>query len=53
VLTVAVVLPGQRAALAALESDGTAGTGRIAVGAGLAMLCWTAIVVLMVFKPGA
>jgi len=53
VLTVAVVLPGQRAALAALESGGTAVTGRIAVGAGLAMLCWTAIVVLMVFKPGA
>lgn len=53
VLTVAVVLPGQRAALAVLESGGTAVTGRIAVGAGLAMLCWTAIVVLMVFKPGA
>ena len=53
VLTVAVVLPGLRAAVAALESSGTAATGRIAVGAGLAMLCWVAIIVLMVSKPGA
>ncbi len=53
-LTLGVVVPGQRAALRALESGGDAGgpAGRIAVGAGLAMLAWVVIVVLMVVKPG-
>lgn len=55
VLTLGVVVPGQRAAAKALEAgqDASASAGRIAAGAGLAMLAWVAIVVLMVTKPGA
>lgn len=54
-LTLAVVVPAQRAALAHLEAgtDATAGAGHIAAAGGLAMLAWVAIVVLMVVKPGA
>ena len=54
VLTLLLVVPGQEAAAEALEGgrDASASTGRIAAGAGLAALCWTAIIVLMVYKPG-
>jgi len=54
-LTLGVVVPGQRKALAALESgqDAAPYAGRIAAGGGLAMLAWIAIIVLMVAKPGA
>lgn len=54
-LTIGLVLRGLRAAAEAAErgepTDGFA--GRVAVGGGLAMLCWLTIVVLMVTKPGA
>ena len=55
VLTLLLVVPGQEAAAEALEGgrDATSSAGRIAAGAGLAALCWTAIIVLMVYKPGA
>lgn len=55
VLTLALVVPAQAKAADALEAGQDAGgyAGRIAAGAGLAMLAWAAIVVLMVFKPGA
>ena len=54
-LTLALVVPAQAKAADALEAGQDAGAwaGRIAAGAGLAMLAWTAVVVLMVFKPGA
>ncbi len=54
-LTVVLVLRGLRAAAAAAEQgEPTAGfAGRVAIGGGLAMLCWLTIVVLMVTKPGA
>jgi uncharacterized membrane protein len=54
-LTLGMVVPGQRAAVKALEAgrDGRGSAGRIATGGGLAMLAWTAIIVLMVTKPGA
>ena len=53
-LTLGVVVPGQSSALQALEGgeDARRHVGRITAGAGLAMLAWTAIVVLMVTKPG-
>ena len=54
-LSLLVVAPAQRAALTALSAgepaDGFA--KRIAPAAGVASLAWTAIIVLMVFKPGA
>lgn len=55
VLTLLVVVPGQESAAEAIEggTDASASAGRIAAGAGLAALCWTAIIVLMVYKPGA
>ena len=54
-LSLLVVAPAQRAALIAL-ADGAPADGfakRIAPAAGVAALAWTAIIVLMVFKPGA
>lgn len=53
-LTLAVVVPAQEAALAALAQAGSvdAPARRMAIGGGLAMLAWVAIVVLMVYKPG-
>ncbi len=49
------VAPTQHRAALALRAGEDAGpmAGRIALGGGLAMACWTAIVVLMVVKPGA
>lgn len=54
-LTLVLVVPAQTAAADALEAgqDAGAAAGRIAAGAGLAMLAWSAVVVLMVLKPGA
>ncbi len=54
-VTLLLVVPGQRAAADALDGGREAGSsvGRISAGAGVAALCWTAIVVLMVYKPGA
>ncbi len=54
-LTIGLVLRGLRgAAQAADRGEPTGGfAGRVAIGGGLAMLCWLAIVVLMVTKPGA
>ena len=53
-LTLGLVVPAQHAAVQALEAGTDAGgaAGRMAAGGGLAMLAWTAIVVLMVTKPG-
>lgn len=53
-LTLALVVPAQHDAVAALEAgrDARSSTGRMAAGGGLAMLAWTAIIVLMVTKPG-
>lgn len=53
-LTLGLVVPGQRAALEAVEAGTDVGDAarRIAVGGGLAMLVWVAIIVLMVVKPG-
>ena len=54
-LVLVLVVPAQQGAAAAIERDGDAralGT-RIGVGAGVAMLCYVAVVVLMVVKPGA
>ena len=53
-LTLGLVVPGQRAALRAIEagSDAAEAARRIAVGGGLALLAWVAIIVLMVVKPG-
>lgn len=55
VLTLALVVPAQLSAAKAIEGGGSAGdqVGRIAAGSGLVLLAWTAIVVLMVVKPGA
>ena len=49
-----LVVPAQEQAAAELDAgrDATPLAGRIAAGGGVAMLCWTAIVVLMVVKPG-
>lgn len=54
-LTLVLVVPGQQAAAEALEAgqDAARQVGRIAAGSGLALLAWTAIIVLMVTKPGA
>lgn len=52
-VTLVVVVPAQEAAAGELEAGGTPVTGRIAAGAGAATLAWAAIVVLMVYKPGA
>ena len=54
-LTLALVVPSQLKAASAIDAggDGGAYAGRIAAGAGLAMLAWSLIVVLMVVKPGA
>lgn len=54
-LTLALVVPAQAKALEAIEGGGSGSgyAGRIAAGAGLASLAWVAIIVLMVFKPGA
>ncbi len=54
-LTLGLVVPAQRHAVQSLEAGADAGAtaGRMAVGGGLAMLAWVAIVVLMVVKPGA
>lgn len=53
-LVLAVVVPAQEGAATALEHDG--GTKslqtRIGIGAGVALLCYAVIVVLMVLKPG-
>jgi uncharacterized membrane protein len=53
-LTLALVVPAQTKAADAIEAgqDGGAYAGRIAAGAGLALLAWSAIIVLMVAKPG-
>jgi hypothetical protein len=53
-LTLGLVAPAQQGAVEALEAGQDAGgtTGRMAVGGGLAMLAWAAVVVLMVTKPG-
>lgn len=55
VLTLALVVPAQLKAAKAIEGGGSAGdlVGRIAAGSGLVLLAWTAIIVLMVVKPGA
>ena len=54
-LTIGLVLRGLRAATEAAERGEPTGgfAGRVAIGGGIAMLCWLAIVVLMVTKPGA
>jgi uncharacterized membrane protein len=53
-LTFGLVVPGQRAAIEAVETGGSVdgAAKRIGLGGGLAMLAWTAIIVLMVVKPG-
>jgi hypothetical protein len=53
-LTLGLVVPAQRDAVAALEAgqDASGTAGRMAAGSGLAMLAWVVIVVLMVTKPG-
>lgn len=54
-ITLGFVVPTQRKAAQAIEGggDGSALAGRIGAGAGLAVLVWSAVVVLMVVKPGA
>ena len=54
-LTLGLVVPSQVKAAKAIDDggDGGAYAGRIAAGAGLAVLAWSLIVVLMVVKPGA
>ncbi|MDP9497460.1 MAG: DUF2269 family protein [Actinomycetota bacterium] len=54
-LVLAVVVPAQRRAAAEIEAGRDAGAlaGRIAAAGGVAMLCWSAIIVLMVTKAGA
>lgn len=54
-LVMALVVPAQEGAATALEQGGDAGTqaARIGVAAGIAMLCYVAVIVLMVLKPGA
>jgi len=55
VLTLALVVPAQLSAAKVIEGGGSADdqVGRIAAGSGLVLLTWTAIIVLMVAKPGA
>jgi hypothetical protein len=54
-LQLGLVVPAQGKALEALDGggSGSALAGRIALGAGVASLAWVAIIVLMVYKPGA
>ena len=54
-LTLGLVVPSQVKAAKAIEGGGSGAdlAGRIAAGDGLALLVWTAIIVLMVAKPGA
>ena len=54
-LVLAVVVPAQRRAVTEIEAgrDASPLAGRIAAAGGVAMLCWTVIIVLMVVKPGA
>lgn len=54
-VTLTVVVQAEEAAVEALDAGRDAGhlAGRIALGGRIAMLAWTAIVVLMVLKPGA
>lgn len=54
-VTLLLVVPAQERAVEQLERGDAAGgqAGRIAAGGGVAMLCWTTIIVLMVVKPGA
>ena len=54
-VTLGLVVPSQTKAASAIEGggDGSGFAGRIAAGAGLAVLAWSAIIVLMVVKPGA
>ena len=53
-LLLAVVVPAQQAAGEAVAEgrDGGAHAGRISAGGGVAALAFTAIIVLMVLKPG-
>lgn len=55
VLVLVVVVPAQEAAAGAADGgqDASSYAGRIAAAGGAATLCWVAIVVLMVLKPGA
>lgn len=54
-LTLVVVVPAQTAAAESLDGghDASSSAGRIVAAGGLATLCWVAIIVLMVYKPGA
>jgi uncharacterized membrane protein len=54
-LKLGLVVPAQGKALAAMQGGGSASgyAGRIAAGAGIASLAWVAVIVLMVYKPGA
>ncbi len=54
VLLLAVVVPAQTAAAQALDRGGNAGAyaGRISAAGGVAALALTAVIVLMVLKPG-
>ena len=54
-LLLALVAPAQQRAVTELEEGRDAGhlAGRVAAGAGLAVLAWAVVVVLMVTKPGA
>ncbi|MCW2607515.1 MAG: putative integral rane protein [Frankiales bacterium] len=55
VLTLVVVVPAQDAAATALDAgqDAAPAGRRITLAACAATACWTAIVVLMVYKPGS
>jgi len=54
-LLLLVVVPSQAKAAGQLEAgqDASGLAGRIGAAGGIAMLCWTVVIVLMVFKPGA
>jgi len=54
-LLLLVVVPAQAKAATSIEAgqDASGLAGRIAAAGGIATLCWTVIIVLMVFKPGA
>lgn len=54
-VTLGLLVPAQNKAVQAIEAGGDGGAlaGRIAAGAGVAVLAWSAIIVLMVIKPGA
>jgi uncharacterized membrane protein len=55
VLLLAVVVPAQKAALAALADGGQGASyaGRISAGGGVAALAFAVVIALMVLKPGA